>query len=133
MPSNILVIEDEGVLCKNIVKHLKSRGHTVASAEDGGQGLEDARRIRSEIVILDIRLPTLDGITVGSTTAALEAVFPDLTFAYQMTDATVVALVGALPLYWIDPAIEVGLGTDLTNLPGWVEHIGMPETGCPDD
>ena len=55
MPSSVLVIEDERVLCKNIVKHLKNSGHTVASAEDGAKGFEEVKRIRPDIVILDIR------------------------------------------------------------------------------
>lgn len=64
MPSSILVIEDERVLCKNIVKDLRNRGHNVLAAEDGAEGLAEAKRTRPEIVILDIRLPSLDGMSV---------------------------------------------------------------------
>jgi hypothetical protein len=77
-------------------------------------------------------LSTLDGITIGSTTAALESVHPDIVYLYQALDGEIVGTTGDFPEYWIEPAAEVGPGSDLTNLAGWVAAIGMPEEGCPE-
>jgi peptidoglycan hydrolase-like protein with peptidoglycan-binding domain len=74
-------------------------------------------------------LSTIEGLTVGSSTAALEAVFPDTNYLYR--DGEVTADTGRLPRYWIEPAIPVGPDTDLDNLPGWIATIGMTEDGCP--
>jgi hypothetical protein len=74
-------------------------------------------------------LSTIEGLTVGSSTAALEAVFPDTNYLYR--DGAVAADTGTLPRYWIEPAIPVGPDTDLGNLPGWIDTIGMTEDGCP--
>ncbi len=78
-------------------------------------------------------LSTRDGLTLGSSTAAIEAVFPAAEYLYQGLTGDVVAdLGGALPGFWIWPAIEVGPDTDLTNLAGWIAAIGMGQTGCPE-
>src|ERR1700737_5428786 len=42
---------------------LSSAGHTVRVAGDGGSAIESARRERFDLVLLDVQLPRIDGLT----------------------------------------------------------------------
>lgn len=61
---SLLVIEDEAALVAALRYSLQKEGFQVFSAEDGLDGLEKARRLRPDLVILDLMLPKLDGIEV---------------------------------------------------------------------
>jgi two-component system alkaline phosphatase synthesis response regulator PhoP/two-component system response regulator ResD len=64
MPGTILVVDDE----KNIVQlarlYLNNEGFRVEAAHDGKQALEKARSIRPDLIVLDIMMPEMDGLTV---------------------------------------------------------------------
>ena len=59
--AHVLVIEDDASIRGSLVRSLTDRGHAVASAATGMQGLQDALGSRPEIVLLDLGLPDLDG------------------------------------------------------------------------
>jgi DNA-binding NtrC family response regulator len=63
MPA-ILVIEDETRLAKNIDTYLSRSGFDVRRSESGSQGLEEFNRFKPDVVLLDFKLPDLDGIEV---------------------------------------------------------------------
>jgi DNA-binding response OmpR family regulator len=58
----ILVIEDEISIFQVIKPYLENDGHTVAWADDGVKGLELFYRIQPDFIILDIMLPSMDGL-----------------------------------------------------------------------
>ncbi len=64
MANTILVVDDE----KNIVQlarlYLKNEGYRVEEANDGKQALEKARAVNPDLIILDIMMPEMDGLTV---------------------------------------------------------------------
>lgn len=60
MPT-ILVVEDEPAARKFIAKNLKVRGYDVLEAEDGESGLQQARDFQPAAILLDLKLPLLDG------------------------------------------------------------------------
>jgi len=60
----VLLIEDEEVVHKVVVPYLTKKGCAIVQSFDGSQGLEDFRRHRPDIVLLDLRLPGLDGLQV---------------------------------------------------------------------
>jgi two-component system, OmpR family, response regulator len=60
----ILVIEDEPRILGFLQVGLEAEGFTVDGAADGVQGYALARRENYELVILDLRLPRLDGMRV---------------------------------------------------------------------
>lgn len=62
--ANILVIEDEVTLAKNIARYFEKLNHTVAIFHDGPAGVEAAKRSMPEVAIVDYQLPGLDGIEV---------------------------------------------------------------------
>lgn len=60
----ILVVEDDITLLDTIAYNLTQEGHTVVKATDGASGLETARTEKPDLVILDLMLPELDGLSV---------------------------------------------------------------------
>ncbi|MCS5659279.1 MAG: response regulator transcription factor [Dehalococcoidia bacterium] len=60
----ILVVEDEQNILEAIKYSMHTEGFEVYGAEDGETGLEMAREILPELVILDVMLPKLDGFEV---------------------------------------------------------------------
>ena len=60
----ILVVEDEPTLCAQVVQAVTAAGHTVESASDGAIAhyLGDVEDF--DAVVLDLGLPTLDGLSV---------------------------------------------------------------------
>jgi DNA-binding response OmpR family regulator len=64
MPGTILVVDDE----KNIVQlarlYLNNEGFRVEAAHDGKQALEKAKSVRPDLIVLDIMMPEMDGLTV---------------------------------------------------------------------
>jgi two-component system response regulator AtoC len=62
--AQVLVIEDELVLAKNIGRFFERQGHTVALAHDGQAGLDLAREVQPDVVIVDFQLPNLNGLEV---------------------------------------------------------------------
>ena len=60
----VLIVEDEENLLAPLRYNLEREGYRVVTATDGGEGLELARQESPNLVILDIMLPTIDGIQV---------------------------------------------------------------------
>jgi CheY-like chemotaxis protein len=58
----ILIIEDDRALNQAYVTILSAAGYTVASAFDGKAALELTAQHEPDIIFLDLRMPTLDGI-----------------------------------------------------------------------
>jgi DNA-binding response OmpR family regulator len=64
MPETILVVEDELSLQETLVYNLEKQGYTVEATGDGRSALEMARRLKPDLILLDIMLPGLDGFEV---------------------------------------------------------------------
>lgn len=62
--SKILIIEDDREISKVVAINLKDAGMEIQHAYNGGHGLEMAKTGGYNLIILDIMLPVLDGITV---------------------------------------------------------------------
>jgi len=65
MPETILVVEDEPALRDTLSYNIKKDGFTVETVGDGRAALESARRLKPDLIILDIMLPELDGLEVA--------------------------------------------------------------------
>jgi DNA-binding response OmpR family regulator len=72
--TTILVIEDEQILSETLGYNLERAGFRVELAADGILGLEKARRLQPNLIILDIMLPGLDGFSICRTIAQESAV-----------------------------------------------------------
>jgi len=64
MEETILVVEDEPSLQETLVYNLEKQGYKAEAVGDGRSALESARRLKPDLVILDIMLPELDGFEV---------------------------------------------------------------------
>ncbi len=63
MPT-ILIVEDEHAVARGIEYALQQEGYTVALARSGEDGLEAAVSQAPDLVVLDVRLPGIDGFEV---------------------------------------------------------------------
>jgi len=61
---SILIIDDDPLIRKTLSSHLTKHGFEVQSAEDGETGLEKYTEMCPDLVLLDIRLPDIDGLEV---------------------------------------------------------------------
>jgi two-component system response regulator AtoC len=61
---NVLVVDDELLIRKSLGKVLRARGYNVDLASTGAEGLEKVGALRPQVMILDMRLPDTDGLTV---------------------------------------------------------------------
>ncbi len=64
MPRKILHIDDEPAIAAALLVRLRAAGFDVASASDGPSGLDAAARERPDAILLDIRMPGMDGYEV---------------------------------------------------------------------
>jgi two-component system, response regulator PdtaR len=63
----VLVVEDEALIRMDLAEMLTEEGYVVAGeAGDGEQALELARRLHPDLVIMDIKMPKVDGITAAA-------------------------------------------------------------------
>jgi two-component system nitrogen regulation response regulator GlnG len=61
--SHILVVDDEEAVCWALQRALKGEGHGVSVAASAEEAFVSAQKQRPDAVILDVRLPGLDGLS----------------------------------------------------------------------
>ena len=64
MSATILIVEDEYAVARGIQYALQQEGYQVAVAKSGEEGLDLAVHQAPDLVVLDIRLPGIDGFEV---------------------------------------------------------------------
>src|SRR3989304_949638 len=62
----ILLIDDEPELVKAVEIRLKSTGYEVSVAHDGRAGIHEAKKIKPDLIILDLLMPIMDGYAVAN-------------------------------------------------------------------
>lgn len=60
----ILIVEDDQLLLKSLKIKLEKEGYTVFTASDGEEGLHIATTETIDLILLDILMPKMDGITM---------------------------------------------------------------------
>src|ERR1700754_2063050 len=61
--STVLIVEDNEKNMKLVRDILQHQGHTTLQAATGGEGVRMARESQPDLVLMDIQLPDIDGIT----------------------------------------------------------------------
>ena len=69
--NTLLVIEDNAQNRYLAMFLLEQHGYQVVSAPDGQLGVETARKIAPDLILLDIQLPTMDGYAVARSLRAI--------------------------------------------------------------
>ena len=93
----ILIIDDEKELADIVETYLKAEDYIVEKAYDGREGLNKYKSFKPDMVILDIKLPEIDGIEVCKT-IRLDSDIPILMLSAKSRD--------------IDKILSLGFGAD---------------------
>ncbi len=62
--ARILVAEDDRAAREALVRALQLEGYTVVAASNGAEALEAVRQARPDVLLLDVSMPLVDGLTV---------------------------------------------------------------------
>ncbi len=62
--NSILIIDDERDILDILKYNLEKEGFTVETADDGIAGIELAKQMKPDLIILDVMMPKMDGIQV---------------------------------------------------------------------
>ena len=81
----ILCVEDDPQMRAFLLNQLRVRGHQVQAVQDGAQAIDQAAIFQPELILLDLTLPSLDGLaflrfhrTRGETRIVREEEHPSL-------------------------------------------------------
>lgn len=101
MHKKILIMDDEEDLCKELTSYLTEQGYETSYALDGLEGLQLIENNRPDLLLLDIRMPKINGLQVLE---QLTERFPNL---------TVVVISGYLDAETTAKAIECGAAASI--------------------
>lgn len=66
MPQTILIVEDNDNNRDLLKDILSFHGYEIAAASDGQEGVDLARELRPDLILMDIQMPGMDGMTACS-------------------------------------------------------------------
>lgn len=97
----IVVAEDEALIRMDLTEMLIEAGHeVVGQAPDGAQAVEMARQLRPDIVVMDVKMPVMDGLTAaeivgreGLAAVVMLTAFSDRTLVERAAEAGVMSYV----------------------------------------
>ncbi|MBI1953434.1 MAG: response regulator [Candidatus Omnitrophica bacterium] len=61
--AKLLIVDDEKDLCWVFQRIFQEEGHSVATATTGQEGIAKARVDQPDLIFLDLKMPSMDGIT----------------------------------------------------------------------
>ena len=61
--AEILIVEDDSDACESIARFLRASGHSVSCTSNGREALASMMDKRPDLVLLDVKLPEMDGVT----------------------------------------------------------------------
>ena len=91
--ATLLIVEDEAVLARNLVKRFSRHGFTVHHAATIGDGLRSLPEVHPDVVLMDLRLPDGSGLDA---LGELHATDPDLPVIMMTAYGTVADAVAAM-------------------------------------
>jgi CheY-like chemotaxis protein len=64
LPGSVLVVDDDGINRTLLSRALRNDGHRVRTAADGREALARLAEEPADVVLLDVVMPELDGVSV---------------------------------------------------------------------
>lgn len=106
---NILIADDESIIRMGLKRILEEAGHTVYAAEDGSEAVRLAESCAPEVVILDIKMPKMDGLEAAR--ALLDRTDVPIIFLTAYGEQDLIERAARLPVmgYLVKPIKEVEL------------------------
>ena len=86
--AKILVIDDDQGILRLLDTLLRRKGYDVVLAESGRKGLELFRREHPDVIVLDLKMPEMDGLTVLQQVRGLNFGQPVIIFTGASTPET---------------------------------------------
>lgn len=104
---NIIIADDESIIRLDLKQMLEEAGHkVVAEASDGQQAVELARKHYPDLVIMDVKMPQMDGIQAAGI-INVEHLSPVLLLtAYSQQDVVAAASESGVIAYLVKPINE---------------------------
>jgi DNA-binding response OmpR family regulator len=84
--ARVVVVEDEPAIRRGVVDVLRASGYEVAEAGDGSRGLEESVRVGVDLVLLDLLMPKMDGLTVLSELRKIRPALPVIILTAKGTE-----------------------------------------------
>lgn len=66
MPHKILIVEDNENNRSLLMDVLNHHGYEVSTASDGQEGVNLARKLMPDLILMDIQMPGMDGMTASA-------------------------------------------------------------------
>jgi DNA-binding NtrC family response regulator len=100
-PIRVFLIDDERIFVESLTKVLKRRGMEVQAAFDGLSALKQLPTTESDVIVLDLRMPGMDGLAVLQEIRARDSLTP------------VILLTGNLDIDRVVQVMDKGVATVL--------------------
>ena len=102
--NRVLVVDDEETICWSLRARLEEDGLIVETASSAEQGLASAERDPPDLVVMDVRLPGMDGLTAMARLRERRPTLPVIIItAFGALDVAVAAIRGGATDYLVKP------------------------------
>ncbi|AIF50837.1 MULTISPECIES: ANTAR domain-containing response regulator [unclassified Pelosinus] len=109
-PLRIVIADNESIIRMDLKEILEEAGHTVvAEASDGSRAVDLVRQYRPDLVIMDIKMPEMDGITAAKIISNEKLAPVLLLTAFSQKDIVEKAKDSGVLAYLVKPVKEVNL------------------------
>ncbi|MBT5873419.1 MAG: sigma-54-dependent Fis family transcriptional regulator [Candidatus Latescibacteria bacterium] len=113
----ILVVDDDASILEIVTTYLDAEGYDVMNAINGAAALALAKRINPDVVITDIRMPEMDGLTLATELKAYDSQIEVIVMtAFSDRDSIIQALRLGVRDYLPKPFDLIELRKSITNL-----------------
>lgn len=103
----VLVVDDESLIRMDITEMLEDAGYdVVAEGENGEQAIELARKYSPDVIVMDVKMPVMDGISASKVIADEEIAPVILLTAFSQEDIVDKATDAGVIAYLVKPIRE---------------------------